>query len=135
MTRPDKGETMNPNGRPRKLVSKIIDDLKMDGVEAVTSSNVSDAISVLIGLPKGELLILSIDEDCPVLIQRTAKRLASSTDKDWDNIIKDNLDRAHGKATQRQEITGRDNAPIRFQNVSDTDLDKALSILENGGKK
>ena len=102
----EKGDVLNPAGRPRRLVSQIIADLKADGAEAVSPSQVSDAISVLIGLPKVELIELGADITAPVLIQRSAKRLASSSEKDWDFVIKDNLDRAHGKAAQSVEHKG-----------------------------
>jgi len=44
------------------------------------------------------------DKKLPILIQRTARRFAGSSDKDWDWILSNNLDRAHGKALQRKEV-------------------------------
>ena len=118
----EKGETANPNGRPRRIVSQIIADLKAGGAEVVSPANVADAISVLIGLSKNELTELGQDTTAPVLIQRTAHRLASSSDKDWDFVIKDNLDRAHGKATQSFDHTTKGEAinnPLLSMSIED----------------
>ena len=45
------------------------------------------------------------DKKLPILIQRTARRFAGSSDKDWDWILSNNLDRAHGKAKSSTDIT------------------------------
>ena len=105
ITLAEKGDVLNPFGRPRKMTSQIIADLKESGVEAVTPTQVSDAISVLLNLSVIELLVISEDSSKPVIIQRTAKRLATAGESAWDAVIKDNLDRAHGKARQQHDIT------------------------------
>lgn len=101
----EKGETANRNGRPKKLVSKIIDDLKEEGYEEVRPNHVADAISLLLSLDRERLKALAIDGKQPIIIQRTARRLVGASDKDWDSVLKDNLDRAHGKAKQSIDHT------------------------------
>lgn len=133
-----KGQSGNPAGRPRRLVSQIIADLKADGAEAVSPSHVSDAISVLIGLPKDELIDLGADTTAPILLQRTAKRLASSSDRDWDFVIKDNLDRAHGKPAQAVDVTTNGdsiNNPLLSMSPEDQDAFLLKLNAANGGGK
>ena len=105
---------LNPYGRPTKLVSQVLKDLKEAGAEAVSPSQVSDVISVLLNLPKEMITKIAADPKLPILVQRTARRFVGSSDKDWDWVLSNNLDRAHGKATNRHEVSGKNGAPISF---------------------
>jgi len=96
----------NPYGRPTKLVSQVLKDLKEAGAEAVSPGQVSDVITVLLNLPVEMVKKIAEDKKLPILIQRTARRFAGSSDKDWDWVLSNNLDRAHGKATQKTDVTG-----------------------------
>lgn len=132
---PDKGDpSPNPYGRPTKMVSQVLADLKEAGAEPVSPSQVSDVITVLLNLPKDMVSKIAQDPKLPILIQRTARRFAGCSDKDWDSIIEKNLDRAHGKARQAFDIGGQPDNPLRFKDVSDADLDIALAILEKNGE-
>ena len=132
ITLAEKGDVLNPSGPPRKLTSKIIADLKADGVEIVTPSNVSDAISVLLNLTLDDLKKIADDPLASILVRRTARRLAAASDRDWDKVISDNLDRAHGRAKQQHEHTGQDGGPIRhdFSGLSSEEMDKMAEIIE-----
>jgi len=114
LTIPEKGDRFNPDGKPRKLTSKIIADLKEAGVEAVTPGHVSDAISVLLNLTLDDLKRYADDKNAPILIRRTARRLAVASDREWDKVISDNLDRAHGKPKQTNEHIGNADNPIKL---------------------
>ena len=78
------GESGNPYGRPTKLVSQVLKDLKEAGAEAVSPGQVSDVITVLLNLPVEMIRKIAEDKKLPILIQRTARRFAGSSDKDWD---------------------------------------------------
>jgi hypothetical protein len=125
-----KGQVNNPWGRPKKLVSQIIADAKEDGMEAVTASQVSDVISVLLNYSVESVKLIAADKSLPILIQRTARRFAGASDKDWDGVLRDNLDRAHGKAKQSVEHSGKEGAPIQFENVPLENRIAALALLE-----
>lgn len=104
-TRFQKGQSGNPWGRPPRLVSQIIRDMKDDGLEAVTASQVSDVISVLLNYTAEQVRIIASDKSLPILIQRTARRFAGAPDKEWDSLIEKALDRAHGKPKQGVDLT------------------------------
>lgn len=127
------GESGNPYGRPTKLVSQVLKDLKEAGAEAVSPGQVSDVITVLLNLPVEMVRKIAEDKKLPILIQRTARRFAGSSDKDWDWILSNNLDRAHGKAKQSVSVLGDKNNPIRFEGIPLEDKIAALKILK--GKK
>lgn len=99
------GDRANPWGRPPRLVSQILRDVKEDGMEAVTASQVSDVISVLLNYSIEQVKTIASDKTLPILIQRTARRFAGASDKDWDTVLRDNLDRAHGKSKQAVDLT------------------------------
>lgn len=105
MNQAEPGDVLNPYGRPTKLVSQVLKDLKEAGAEAVSPSQVSDVITVLLNLPVEMVRKIAEDKKLPILIQRTARRFAGSSDKDWDWILSNNLDRAHGKAKSSTDIT------------------------------
>ena len=51
----EKGETANPNGRPRKLVSHVIRELENMGVKPVTKQEIQDVYMRLINLEMPDL--------------------------------------------------------------------------------
>ncbi len=132
-TRFKKGESGNKWGRPPRLVGQILKDVKSDGMEAVTASQVSEVISVLLNYSVEQVKTIAADKTLPILIQRTARRFAGASDKDWDWVVEKALDRAHGKSTNRHEIAGKDGKPIEFKDVSLEDKLAALKLLQ--GKK
>ena len=50
-----KGETANPNGRPPRLLSTIVSDLKAKGYERATAGTVVEAFEMLLNVPEKEL--------------------------------------------------------------------------------
>ncbi len=104
----EKGETGNPNGRPKKLVSSLIAQLKEEGYEGVTNGQISDVISLLLNLEKDRVKVLAEDAKQPIYVQRISRRLITASDKEIGDFIDKQLDRAHGKPKQVQEITGKD---------------------------
>lgn len=118
------GESGNPYGRPTKMVSQVLKDLKEAGAEAVSPAQVSDVITVLLNLPVEMVKKIAEDKKLPILIQRTARRFAGSSDKDWDWVLSNNLDRAHGKSKQSVEHTGKNGEAIKmdFSRLSTDEL-------------
>ena len=96
------GESGNPNGRPRKLVSKIISHLNDNGVENVTKEQVVGAIEVCLNLTKEELSSLSDDNTQPYLIQTIASHITDS--KDSFHVLNFILERAFGKPNQKTDL-------------------------------
>lgn len=108
MNRFTKGEVTNPKGAPKKLVSSLIAQLKEEGYEGVTNGQISDVISLLLNLEKDRVKQLAEDAKQPIYVQRISRRLVTATDKEIGDFIDRQLDRAHGKPKQVQEITGKD---------------------------
>lgn len=96
----EKGKSGNENGRPKKLVSTILADLKTKG-EIVSKSMVADAFQVLMSLTQKELTDIANDNEAAILMRITARELLG---KKGFEAVAALLDRAHGKAMITQQI-------------------------------
>ena len=104
----EKGETGNPNGRPPKLLSGIVRELKAKGYERATAGTVADAFEMLLNVPEEELAEMVKDKAQPMSLRIVGK--AMLTAKGWE-VLQAMLDRAHGKAKQQMEHSGSLNIP------------------------
>lgn len=114
----NKGFDKNPNninrkGRPRRLVSSIIQDLKEKGIVQVKATDIVEAFEMLFNLESKEIAEIANNDNNPYFIRRVAKEMLSG--KGFD-IIERMIDRVHGKPKQATEITGKDggNLTINF---------------------
>ena len=99
-----KGTSGNPDGRPKKLVTTVLLDLKKQGYSRVGPDQVRETLETLINLPKDELMeIASGDAGHPMLVVIAARGLCSK--KGWE-VLSDLLDRTHGKAKQQLDLQG-----------------------------
>ena len=107
-----KGQSGNPNGRPKKLVSTVIADLKAEGYEEVTADHVKQAYQLLIGLDRVKVVEIGNDKEQSMLMAQVARAILAN--KGFE-IIEKMLDRAHGKATNKTEVTGGNGEKIEFK--------------------
>ena len=105
----DKGETANPYGRPPRLLSTIVAELRAKGYERATSNQVADAFETLMNVPQNELADMVKDEKAPMSLRIVGKAMLTATG--WE-VLQAMLDRAHGKAKQSTEHSGGLNLPI-----------------------
>ena len=98
----EKGETANPNGRPRKTINSVNKELEEQGIKPATANEIKDIYLRLINMEMAELKILVEDSKQPALIRIVGKKILS--DKGFD-IIDKMLDRAIGKAQQAVDVT------------------------------
>lgn len=105
-----KGETLNPNGRPRKLVSHVIRELENIGVKPVTKQEIQDVYMRLINLEMPDLEAMVKDGKQPALIRIVGKAILSGRGYE---VIERMLDRSIGKPDAKTDITtnGKDIAP------------------------
>ena len=107
-----KGQSGNPNGRPKKLVSTVIADLKAEGYEEVTADHVKQAYQLLIGLDKDKIVEIGKDNEQSMLLRVVSRAIL---DNKGFEMIEKMLDRAHGKATNKTEVTGAGGEKIEFK--------------------
>ena len=101
----EKGQSGNPNGRPRLLVSSVIEQMKNKGIESVSQSDVKETFLMLINLELLEIKELVKDERQPAIVRIVGKEMLSGK---GFNIIERMLDRALGKPDSKLDMTSTD---------------------------
>lgn len=102
----EKGDVLNPNGRPPKLLSTIVAELKAKGYERATAGNVVEAFETLLNVTQEDLEEMVKDKTQPMSLRIVGK--AMLTAKGFE-VLQTMMDRAHGKAKQSVdvEVTGK----------------------------
>jgi hypothetical protein len=99
-----KGVSGNPKGRPRKLLSVVIEQLKKNGYSIATKNEIYEAYCILINLPLQEVKNIAQGTDgnteYPIIIRLVAKELLGSRGADYLERI---MDRVFGKPQQAIE--------------------------------
>ena len=88
------------NGRPRRLLSKINIELENEGFERVKKSQILEAFELLLNLPESKVDEISKDIENPLFLRIVAKNIMTAEAADYIEKI---LDRAHGKAEQKNQ--------------------------------
>lgn len=114
-------ENINRSGRPRKLISNVINDLKEKGIKPASKQDIKEIYLSLINTPLDELTELIIDEDQPILVKIVGQEILNG--KGFD-IIEKMLDRSIGKPDQKTEHDIKGNLGVS---------DPFAKIRENAG--
>ena len=86
----EKWETINPNGRPKKWISLINEELKEKWYEPAKKQDIEANYMSLLQLEEEELKKLVSDKDKPMLVRILCKNLLSWK---WFEIVEKMLDR------------------------------------------
>jgi hypothetical protein len=96
LLRPAKGETMNPNGRPRKYVSALKD-------QGYKISEVNDCIQAMLAMDLDELKAVWDNPKATILEKTIANAMKKSLEKGSLYSIETLLTRVYGKPIERTE--------------------------------
>lgn len=96
-----KGQSGNPNGQPRKVLSRINIELVKEGFEPASSGNVIEAYNLMINLPEERIKQIISDATYPMIMRIVGKEMLG---KGGPEMIEKMLDRSHGKAMQKQQM-------------------------------
>lgn len=96
-----KGQSGNPNGRPRKLISHTIKKMEEDGITETSTQEIKSCYLRLINMTIPELEKQVKDANQSALIRIVGKGILSG--KGFD-IIERMLDRTLGKAQQNVQV-------------------------------
>lgn len=97
-----KGQSGNPNGRPKTLVNHIINELYTEGYERVTPFHVRECYLMMLNLPEDKLTKIRDDKKAPMLMRIVSKELLKSRAFEAVETI---LQRAIGAPKQAVELT------------------------------
>lgn len=97
-----KWKSWNPNGRPKKGISYVNDQLSKEWYKPATRQDIEANYMAMVQLPQAKLKAFTEDKDKPMLVRIIAKAMLSG--KGFD-VIEKMLDRGIGKAVQRDDLT------------------------------
>lgn len=104
---------INKQGRPKKLVGFINDELEAEGFDPVKPEHVKQAYLTICNLPYSRIKQMATDtqEDIPILYQLVAKEMLGKRGLEMLDKL---LDRAVGKPTQTLEHNNKGNININI---------------------
>lgn len=98
----EKGDTNN-GGRPPKLATTVIRELKERGVDRVSRAEIDELIGRLPNLPRKKLLEFVKDEaNTPIIVALIARGLSGA--KGHEFLVRDLWDRQHGRPKQSVDV-------------------------------
>ena len=103
-----KGESGNPNGRPKKLETLIQEHFLGEHNFRLSKSQTNELIESFLSKPMGELVELSNNKELPFWIALLVKKATADYKKGSMEILEKLWDRVHGKPKQTNEVTGQD---------------------------
>lgn len=111
---------INRKGRPRKMVSQVIEDLGDVGIENVTKQQVTGAIEVLLNCQEEDLEQYANDDSHSMLIRIVAQHMIRAGDN--EKVFNWLLDRAFGKPDQKTDVTsgGEKITAIQFKPIDES---------------
>lgn len=123
-------ETRQPENRkgPNTISGFLKEEIESDGYMIVEDAEVFDPITKK---PTGEKVTVRIKL---VTGKAVARRLLAVANKGNVVAIKEVMDRTEGKVPDKTQFSNAPGEALKFQNVTDADLDKALAILEKNGE-
>jgi len=127
-----KGQSGNPNGRPVKLFSHLAREFKERGIERATATTVAEAYEYLLALPLSEIIAIGgtpkEENEYPAILRIAAKEM---TGKRGIEIVKEMLDRAHGRAKQSVDHTTKgEGLNFSFNALSVHEKEAMLALIE-----
>jgi hypothetical protein len=106
---PEKGETANPNGRPRKYVSMLRD-------QGYKLSEVNDTIQTIMSMDLDELKLIWENPKATILEKTVANALMTSLKKGSLYSIDTLLTRVYGKPKETSDVTMDQRIEVVFVN-------------------
>jgi hypothetical protein len=101
----EKGETANPNGRPKKSFRLINDELKSKGFEPLTRGQLIELYSLIFNTDAQTIKELAQDEKNPLAIRLAIQELTDPATR--GKALQDYRNYAFGTATQHTDITSQ----------------------------
>jgi hypothetical protein len=100
-----KGQSGNPNGRPKKIETILKDHFLDEHNLKLSKSQVQDMIQVILGKTKKELIELAKNDELPFWVSLIAKKAERDFSKGSIHILDVLFDRVYGKPKEEVNQT------------------------------
>jgi hypothetical protein len=129
-----KGVSGNPNGRPRKTLSVISQELEGIGVTKTSNAEIQEVLLRMMNLTIPEVQDIAKDEAQSIFMRTIARHILNST-KGFD-ILEKILNRAIGTPTQQLQHVGKDGGAISIETsiVSNLSDETILAWIEEANR-
>ncbi len=112
-----KGQSGNPNGRPRKTFRVVNEELKKSGIEELSKSQLLEAYGLILNLTEGELKEMATDKDLPYAMRLIILDL--NTKEKRTSAMRDYRDYIFGRAQSKQVIEAGEGTKVLIDFSSD----------------
>ena len=97
-----KGESGNPNGRPRKSFASINAELKAKGIDKLSKSDLLDAYALIFNSTEDDLVNIAKDKNTPYALKIIIMELNDKRTR--AKAMQDYRDYTFGRATENIEV-------------------------------
>lgn len=129
LTRPDKGETMNPNGRPKKTYSQHIQDIKDKGYKPPVKEEYREMLLLLLAMSQEDLNKFQREKERPYWIRLLIADIKNKYTR--QKIMSDHRDWLYGKATQSIDLEMEATVKIDYTKISTEALKEINEASKN----
>jgi len=99
---PEKGETNNPHGRPKKSFSLLNTQLKKEGYEPLTKSQLMEAYSLLLSIDEVKIQEIADDDKQPLAIRLIIAEMTNEQSR--GRALADMRDYLFGKSESKLSV-------------------------------
>lgn len=124
-----KGQSGNPNGRPKKLYKTVIDEVKKEGYTPPTEAEYREMMKLLMVMTEEELIKRGKDKDTPYWIRLIIDSLGNK--KTRDKVMSDYRDWIFGRASQDLDLTTKGESLNKTVNLEKLDLETLKKLKES----
>lgn len=104
-----KGEIRNPNGRPTSGVKDLINELRQQGINPLSKSDIAQVYSSLLDCSEDELEKIRDNKQKSMILRLAAKQILGKSGFEAVEVL---LNRIHGKPAQQQPENSANNETI-----------------------
>lgn len=128
LLKPAKGETMNPNGRPKNALTSIMEYIEKEYGKPIPKAESIRLLEYIETLPVAELASFVKDDKLPAIVQAYGRLLLTGDQKDMRRVSAAELikDRVHGKPLQAIKHSGE----LEVTQLTPEEREKRIKELE-----
>ena len=114
-----KGESGNPKGRPRKIITRIAQSVGVDFNATLNRADHFAILQAVLEFSPAELERVKEDPDAPAFLVIAAGAILKDIKNADTRTVTELYDRLFGKPRQVQELTGAEGGPIAYRDVKE----------------